>query len=279
MNFSGSIQYIHKILGLRYTGMSYHKKDEDSNKIDILQVFKKALSSHKDYSDEQLKIYNEDICKEFIQMPFIGWVKEGIMPKTQDLFGIGYSRESNRLCIPHRLWYGNTNDYVGVIGRTMVKNYEMFDIPKYFPLQKFPKSMNIYGLQENYKGIQEANQVNIFESEKSTLKRHSRLDYTCVSLGGHDISHEQSKILIGLNVELIIQMDKDISLQHVRGLCEMFYGIRPVYYVFDEFGLLKSKESTADKPSKIYNVLWNRKVRYDESEHLKYIEELKGDMN
>jgi DNA primase len=135
--------------------------------------------------------------------------------------------------------------------------------------------MNLYGLQENYKNIQEKGYVNVFEAEKSTLKRHSRLDYTGVSLGGHELSEEQAKILIGLNVDIIIQMDKDVPLNHVRSLCEMFYGIRPVYYVFDTFGLLEKKESPADKPNKVYNVLWNRKIKYDESEHQKYLKGLK----
>ena len=281
MKFLEAIKYIHEILELKYTGISYQKKDED-DKIDILKVFKKASKGYVDYTDEELKIYNEDICSEFIQMPYIDWVREGIMPKTQDIFGIGYSRRNNRVIIPHRLWCGGTNDYVGIIGRTLIKDYQLFDIPKYFPLYKFPKSMNIYGLQENYKEIQTKGYVNVFEAEKSTLKRHSRKDYTGVSLGCHEISLEQAKILISLDVEIIIQMDNDIPIHHIRSLCEVFYGIRPVYYVIDTLGLLKDKESPADKPNRVYTVLWNRKIRYDEKEHQKYLEELeelKGDKN
>ncbi|WP_297419188.1 DNA primase [Clostridium sp.] len=274
--FPDAIKYIHQILGLKYTGKIYKKK-EDSNKIDILKIFKKASKEYVDYSDEELKIFNEDICSEFIKLPYIDWVREGILPKTQDIFGIGYSKKSNRAIIPHRYWSGSNNDYVGVIGRTLVKNYDLFDIPKYFPLQRFPKGMNIYGLQENYKGIQESGYVSVYEAEKSVLKRHSRLDYTGVALGSHEITQRQAEILISLDVDIVIVMDKDIPLQHIRSLCEMFYGIRPIYYIYDNFGLLVDKESPADKPDRVYKVLFNRKIRYDEEEHLKYLESLKGE--
>ncbi|WP_202630038.1 DNA primase [Clostridium botulinum] len=270
ISFFETIKYTHEMLGLKYIGIKYRNKKE--KKIDILKIFKKALGTYSN-NLEKLKIYEEDICSEFVKMPYIEWIREGILPSTQEEFGIGYSRNNNRIVIPHRYWCGNHEQYVGVIGRTLNKNYKLFDIPKYFPLYKFPKSMNIYGLQENYKGIQEKGYVNVFEAEKSTLKRHSKLDYTGVSLGGHEISPEQAKILIGLNVAIIIQMDSDIPLQHVRSLCEMFYGIRPVYYVYNILGLLKEKESPADKPNKVYNALWNRKVKYDKKEHQLYLEQ------
>jgi DNA primase len=268
--FPKAMEYIHKLLGLKYTGISTKDK-EDDNKKDILAIFKKATKKYKDYENEQLKIIEEDITREYIKCPYIGWVREGIMPKTQELFGIGYSFRSNRVIIPHRYWCGKENDYVGLIGRTLAKNYDMFGIPKYYPLHKYHKSKNLYGLQENYKGIQEAGYVTVFEAEKSTLKRHSKKDYTAVSLFGHDLSIEQAKILISLNVDIIIALDKDISIDFTRSVCEKFYGIRNVYYIYDEYGLLEEKESPADKHEKIYKVLFNRKVKYDESEHEKYL--------
>lgn len=261
LTFPQSIKHIHELLGLEYKRVL--KLETKECKVDILRVFRKASREYFDYSDEELLIYKEDICNEFIKMPYIGWVREGILPETQKIFGIGYSRKHNRIVIPHRYWCGEEHDYVGIIGRTLIENYDMFDIPKYFPLQRFPKSMNIYGLQENYDGIQKVSYVTVFESEKSTLKRHSKRDYSGVSLGGHELSKEQARILISLDVDIIIAFDKDISLEHIKKTCDMFYGIRTVYYIFDEFGLLKDKESPADKNEKIYKVLFNRKVKYE----------------
>src|SRR5690606_33925601 len=123
---------------------------------------------------------------------------------------------------------------------------------KYFPLKNFPKSMNLYGLQENYQYIQEAGYVAVFEAEKSVLKRHSRNDKTGVAVCCHDISEEQVKILIGLDVSIIIAFDQGISINHIRATCDLFYGIRSVYYIFDKYDVLKEKDSPADAENKIF---------------------------
>lgn len=271
LNFYYSIKLLHEILNIPFTNNIIKKKDKE--KIDILDVFKRIKKINK--SKPNIEVYNYDICDEFLQMPYMGWIREGITPITQNEFGIGYSARTNRIIIPHRYWCGNKNQYVGLIGRTLNGNYDILDIPKYFPLISFPKSMNIYGLNENYKYIQNKGYVNVFEAEKSTLKRHSKLDKTGTSLGSHDISDEQVKILISLDVDIVIQMDSDISEQHVWGMCEKFYGIRKVYYVYDHLGLLNPKESPADKPNKVYIALWNRKIEYTEDYHKKYLEYIK----
>lgn len=271
LTFSQSLKKIHEILGLKYNGVSKSKE----NKKDILNIFKK-VKNRSIFYDKNLKIYNEDILSEYIQIPYIGWVREGILPNTQKEFQIGYSQNTDRITVPHRYWSGDVNDYVGVMGRTLNEDYDILKIPKYLTLKKFPKTMNLYGLQENYNTIQEAGYVNVFESEKSVLKRHSRNDKTGVAVGCHELSIEQIRILISLDVDIIVIMDKDVDINHIRSMCEPFYGIRNVYYVFDEYGMLKSKESPADKHNKVFNVLWNRKIKYDKTEHdkyLKYMEE------
>ena len=197
------------------------------------------------------------------------------MPWTSKEFNIGYSVNRRRIVVPHRYWSGSRNDYEGVIGRTVIKEWEMLDIPKYFPSKNFPKTMNLYGLQENYRTIQEAGYVVVYEAEKSVLKRHSRNDGTGVAVCCHDISEEQVKILIGLNVDIVISFDKGISIEHIRSTCDLFYGTRNVYYIHDKYDLLKEKESPADATNRIYTYLFKYKTLYDEKErreHLKWLE-------
>ena len=272
ISFSKANKYLHELFGLEYKFKT--TKEDKSDKEDPLNVFKKVKRKRCIVNIDDIELYDEGIIKEYIPLPHIDWIKEdGILPFTCELFKIGYSAEKKRIIIPWRFWSGDENDFVGVIGRTTIPEYKMLDIPKYFPLKKFPKSMHLYGLQENYKTIQEENRVVVFESGKSTLKRHSRKDGTGVSIGSHDISEEQVKILISLNTEIVICMDKDVSLQHVRSMCEKFYGIRTVSYIFDKYGLLEEKESPADKPEKVYRYLLKHRVTYDESEQKKYIKE------
>ena len=273
-DFKQAFKFLHKILGLEYKLYSKPKKEKEEVK-DPLEIFKKVKRNRQVVNVNDLDIFDEkglnNSLKDYIPYPHIDWVREGIMPWTCDKFKIGYSNEKKRIIIPCRWWCGEEDDYVGIRGRTTVQNYEMFDIPKYFPIKSYPTSLNIYGLQENYKDIQEMGYINICESEKSVLKRHSRNDKSFGAVCGHEISKEQVKILIGLNVDIIIQMDKDINLNHVRYLCENFYNVRKVYYIYDKWDLLKEKQSPADANNKIYDFLWKYKVLYDEKEHQEYL--------
>lgn len=263
--FGKANKYLHNILNLRY---SYtNNKQEEKN--DPLSVFKK-IKRKKHIIDQDIPIYDSSCMKEYTDLPYIGWVREGIMPNICKRFNIGYSYDKKRIIIPWRKWDGDKDDYIGVVGRTTVQNYEMFDIPKYFSIIPFKKSYTLYGLNENYKYIQEAGYVNIFESEKSVLKRCSRLDNTGVAVGSHTLSQEQLKILIGLNVNIVIIYDKDVKEEDVYKECEKFYNIRNVYFVIDRWDLLGEKESPADKENKVFNFMWKHKIKYDEKYHNKY---------
>lgn len=159
--------------------------------------------------------------------------------------------------------------------RTTISNYEELGIPKYWITPTYQKSANLYGLAQNYDEIVSKKVVTVFEGEKSTLKRFSLTDGTCVSLQGKTISDEQRRILIGLNSEIVIALDADVNINEIRHMCEKFYRIRTVSYIFDRWGLLGEKDSPADKGDKIYKFLFKYRVKYDESEHRKYLNSLR----
>lgn len=254
VSFNKSIRIIHKILGLKYIGVFTKEK----KKRDILDLFKKAKSNYMRNEIDELKIYHEDIFKEYVKIPYIEWVKEGIMPNTQKIFGVGYSREKNRVCIPWRFWSGTENDYTGLIGRTLNEDYDILNIPKYFPLISFPKSLNLFGLQENYKDIQQKGEVIVFEAEKSVLKSYSRLIKNTVALGGHELSDEHIRILLSLNVTIIFAMDNDMSEELSINMCNRIKHLRKTGYIYDEYKIAGDKASPIDKGLKVFNVLYNR---------------------
>lgn len=246
VNFPSSLEIIHKILGIKFTN-TYKKTEKIQPKSKMLEVFLRARDKDRiRQNTDDLKIYQEDICKDYIRLPYLEWIREGILPKTQEIFNIGYCRETNRVVVPHRYWCGKDNEYVGIMGRTLNPNYDMLDIPKYFPLKAFPKSMNLYGLQENYEGIQKHRMVIVFESEKSVLKSHSMLLRCGVALGSHELSDEQIKILVSLDVEIIIALDKDMSEQLSIDMCNRFKRIRKTSYIYDKKGLLGEKDAPID---------------------------------
>lgn len=268
ISFPKAVKYIHEILGLKY---EYKKNKKEDIKRNPLEIFEKVKRPTYVINKDELEIYDDSILKEYIPLPHISWVREGIMPFTCKEFNIGYSADKKRIVIPERYWCGSEDDYLGIMGRTTIEAYKLLDIPKYYPLKKYYKGMNLYGLQENYKYIQEAGIVTVFEAQKSVLKRHSRLDRTGVAIGSHDITDEQVNILIGLDVDIVIAMDKGVDINHIRGMCNKFYGLRNVYYIYDKYNLLRDKDSPADAPNKIFNYLFKYKIKYDENERGEYL--------
>ena len=276
ISFVDANKYLHKLFGLVYNYKN-KKQSKEESKIDPLEIFKKVKRKRNKININDIEIFDSTIIEEYEPVLYIDWFKEGIVEFTRKKFNIGYSYKHKRIIIPIRYWSGEEDDYIGIIGRTTVKNYDLFDIPKYYPLKQYPKGINLYGLQENYKTIQEAGYVCVYESEKGVLKRHSRLDGTGVAVGSHNLSDEQVKILIGINCDIVIAYDKDIPLKHIRSECSRFYGIRNIFYIYDKHDLLKEKESPTDANNKIFNYLLKYKIKYDEKEHKEYLKEIAND--
>jgi hypothetical protein len=270
ISFPEANKYIHKILGLKYY---YNKNIKIKNIKSPVDIFKQKKRRKIQLDISTIDIKDDKILKEFTPNLHISWLREGILSFTARKFNIGYDYRKKSITIPERLWSGDENEYVGMMGRTTIDDAtcDMLDISKYYAIIPYLKSLNLYGLQENYEEIQKAGKVIVHEAQKSVLKRHSRLDPTGVAIGSHDISSEQVKILIGLNVEIIICFDKGVSIHHIRRMCENFYKIRKVSYVWDKYNLLDDKEAPADKNNKIYNYLLENKILYDIKEHYKYI--------
>ena len=220
-----------------------------------------------------IKVLEDKILNDYVPLLHYSWVKEGITERTRKKFGICYSYRYKRIIIPIRYWA--TGELVATNARTTVENWEEFNIKKYILTNGYNKQLNLYGLYENYDAIQKAGYVVVYESEKSVLKRSSLLDDTGVALSGHTLSDEQIRILIGLNVEVIIAFDNDISIEETRHACEKFKNIRKVSYIHDFMGILGSKDSPADARDKDYRFLFDNRIVYDRDEQRKYQESLK----
>lgn len=267
ISFGKANKLMHEYLDLKY---SFYQNKPTKEAKDLLSVFKK-IKRQTYIVNRDVEIYDDSILKEYTDLPHITWIREGIMPFACERFKIGYSFDKKRIIIPWRYWCGEDNDFVGIVGRTTIPNYDELDIPKYFGIKPFSKSLNIYGLYENYQTIQQKKYTVIFEAEKSVLKRYSRMDGTALAIGSHSLSDEQVKILIGLNVDIVIALDEGISVNEIHKECEKFYGVRNVYYIYDKWNILGEKESPADRPNKQYEFMLKYKVKYDEAEHKEYL--------
>ena len=272
LSFVEAIKYIHNILDLPFEFKRNEEKPK--KKFDPLNVFKRVLKNgRRTVNVDDIHILDDKLLDDYIPMLHIDWLREGVMPWTRKKFGLAYSYKHRRVVIPMRYWL--TGELLGFNQRTTVENWEEFNIKKYFITPTYPKLLNLYGLYENYDAIQKAGYVVVYEAEKSVLKRDSLNDPTGVALSGHTISNEQVRILVGLNVEVIIAFDKDISIEETRHACEKFKNIRKVSYIHDKWDILSPKDSPADATNKDYQFLFNNRVVYDREEQRNYQESLK----
>lgn len=271
-NFVDSIKHLHSILGLEYHWKKKDKQPENKEKLNPLSVFEKIKRVKHRVDVEEIHALDEDVLDEYIPLLHIDWFKQGIMNWTREKFGLAYSYKRKRVIIPMRHWL--TGELLGTNARTTVENYEELGIKKYYITPTYQKHLNLFGLYENYESIQKAGYVVVYESEKSVLKRDSLCDSTGVAISGHSLSDEQIRILIGLNVDIIISMDNDVPIEEVRHMASKFYRVRNVYYTHDSYNLIGKKDSIADAPNKIFNFLMKYKIKYDESEHQKYLKSL-----
>jgi len=271
VSFVEALKYLHKILDIPF---EFKKTIEKSKNKDPLDIFKKVLRCNRRVVNvDDIKILEDKILNEYIPILHIDWLREGITERTRKKFGLCYSYRYKRIIIPIRHWA--TGELIGTNARTTVTNYEEFGIKKYILSSGYNKQLNLYGLSENYDSIQNAGYVTVVESEKSVLKRDSLGDSTVVALSGKNMSEEQARILMGLNVEIVIAMDNDVDVNEIRHMCDKFKNIRKVSYIRDFMGILSEKDSPCDCRNKDYQFLFDNRIVYDKSEQRKYQESLK----
>lgn len=269
-NIFDASKFLHNILGIKFV-IKRNKNNE--NKYDPLEIFKRVcgFGKRKDLDCSVLDLKEIDDTNFQKGIIHKSWNKEGITNITINKFDLGYDYKHKRIVIPLRYWKDGT--ILGYNKRTVIDDYKELGIKKYYLTPNYPKSINIYGLYENKSLIEFYGYCVVFEAEKSVLRRNSRNDFSGIALQGHYMSSEQAAIINGLNIkEIIIALDKDISINTIREMCENFYLKKKVSYIYDKYDLLSEKDSPADANGKIYNYLFKHRVTYDEKEHMKYIE-------
>lgn len=153
-----------------------------------------------------IPIYDKSELDNYEHVWNMKFVKDNIMPKTQEIFGIGYDYKSRRITIP---WFTIEGKLLGVMGRAYYADYGDF---KYFPLLKFKKHHSLYGIYENQKYI-ENNRVYIGESEKFVLQLHTMGIHNALALGGNSIDNYRLSLLEKLNVrEIIFAFDEGLDI-------------------------------------------------------------------
>lgn len=264
--------YLHGLLKLDFNSLYVQQTKEDKAST-LLSIFN---VESKNYREKDEIIYAEEI--DYVPYPHIDFFREGMTRKTIEKFSLGYSFHLRRTIIPLRYWMNGK--LMGYNGRTSISKCSEIGIRKYMITKGYQKSINLYGLWENLKSIEKSGFIVLFEAEKSVLKRDALGDSTCVALQGHSISNEQVRIINGLDIqEVIVAMDKDVDAYDVMSICEQFYGIKKVSFIFDRNNLLATKDSPVDKNNKIYQFLLKYRIEYDKHFHEYFLKMRKDGVN
>ena len=99
---------------------------------------------------------------------------------------------------------------IGIKGRC---NYEPEDNePKYLYIVPCAMSTTLYGYSENYDSLMCADEIYIFEAEKSVMQAYDFGVRNCVALGSNNLSLNQIKLLYFLQPKRVIFMlDKGLD--------------------------------------------------------------------
>jgi len=233
---------------------------------EIFGGFYKNIKRRNQYVNE-LKKYDEDVMKEYLNKYNSFFLKDGISFKTQQKFKIGLDHVTSRISVP---WYDYEGDLVGIEGR-YIGDYKNDEVAKWFPLIAFSKSLALFGYNLNYTNLQGSEEIYVGESSKFVMQLDSMGIYNSVALGGNSIHNQQIKQLSWLKPKRIIfcfdeGLDEELILRQVEKakILLKFFDIQ-IGYVIDRGNnyLPKgSKLAPSDLGITIFNELINNSIEW-----------------
>ena len=193
----------------------------------------------------------------FIEMPHRIFSEDGISSEVQMKMRICYDIGAGRILIPIRNEYG---ELITFKGRTTNENYKSLEIPKYLSYYNYNASSILYGLYENHGDMMSKHEVIVVESEKAVLQAMSMGINNVVALSKSSISKDQVDLLLGLQCDIVLALDKDISEEHCINELSKF-GNMCNKYMIQDFWHLDEHDSPFDKGLDIWAELYEAKVK------------------
>ena len=217
----------------------------------------KKLKKKNKVQYEENKIYDKNILQQFINIPHMDFIEDGINYKTQKLFNIGFSLQYNRITIPIFDQIGNL---LGVKSR-ITKDLENQVENKYLSIYPYSKNQVLYGLHQTYPYINETKQIILFESEKSVMKCYQYNYRNCCAIGGKEISDWHFRKIINITSNVVLAFDNDISKEHYKKLISLFKPYVKLEIIYDNWKLLNEKDSPCDQGEEIWNQLYQKRFK------------------
>lgn len=221
------------------------------------------------------QVVDDYVLNSFYQIPYGGWVKEGISSKTQKRFGIRYDVFHNAVIVPQL----NEDGQLVGIRRRALNEFDIENSGKYKPVfiggrwYNADSSTILYGLFENKENIIKSKKAIVFEAEKSVMQLDTFYNGTApaVALFGSNMSSYQADLLRKLGVEeLVVALDKEYQNEHeyqayLKVLVKKFKNFQSFFtvtFVLDDFNssLLDYKDSPSDKGKETFEKLFRKRT-------------------
>lgn len=217
----------------------------------LFSKIKKGNMSH----NCDIKTYPLSILSSYECCWNLRFYKDGISPRVQKEFKLGYDNETERITVP---WFSTNGELCGIMGRL---NYDHELYPKWFPIIAFTKSNVLYGYSENYASLFKEESIFIGESEKFVLQLATMGYRNAVSLGGSNISEAQIEYIMHTNPKKIyLCYDEGLDLNVIKNNLIKFkpylriktFDLFLVYDKYNKFIPLGSKASPSDFGKEIF---------------------------
>lgn len=201
----------------------------------------------------------DDVMNQFEDNPekLKVWGDEGIHPTVLENHQVRYDPKENRLVYPI---YGMDGKIFAVCGRTLDPDYKAKKIRKYSYYQKIGTMDTLYGLYENIEFIKQQKEVIIFEGAKSVMKAESYGYNNTVALQTSHINPAQTRILIGLQCNIILALDTDVDVRKDSEVC-LLKRYAKVYWARNYKGVLGEKMSPVDAGKDVWEEILAHKIR------------------
>ena len=235
-------------------------------------IFKQSLKDkYRKRQSIQLAAYSPNVLESFVKQYPIEWLEDNISAGAMDKYNIRYSISQNKIIIPH---YDINNRLVGIRGRAL--NESEIAYAKYAPVKiedivyKHKLSLNLYGLNHNWKNIKELGICYIAESEKAVLQSELFGEKNCtVAICGSSLNIYQIKLLMQhcQPREIVLCLDKeelpgeDKYFYKLWDMCSKYKLYTNMSFIYDRENLLNLKDSPFDRGRNIFNKLLEKRVK------------------
>ena len=235
-------------------------------------IFKQSLKDkYRKRQSIQLAAYSPNVLESFVKQYPIEWLEDNISAGAMDKYNIRYSISQNKIIIPH---YDINNRLVGIRGRALNESETAY--AKYAPVKiedivyKHKLSLNLYGLNHNWKNIKELGICYIAESEKAVLQSELFGEKNCtVAICGSSLNIYQIKLLMQhcQPKEIVLCLDKeelpgeDKYFYKLWDMCSKYKLYTNMSFIYDRENLLNLKDSPFDRGRNIFNKLLEKRVK------------------